>query len=146
MKSVLVVYFSANGHTQKMAEYIAEGVRISGQRAVLKKASEAKEPGVIEEFDGLLFGCPTYNRDIPAPMKKFLGIAMLADVDEKKGGAFGSYTHDGNAPALLLDIMTGEMNMQPFELGAFNLKEDVLETAEGLKACHDYGKVFGESL
>ncbi|MBN1369450.1 MAG: flavodoxin domain-containing protein [Dehalococcoidaceae bacterium] len=146
MKSVLVVYFSANGHTEKMAEYIAEGVRISGNRAVLKKASEAKEPDVIEEFDGLLFGCPTYNRDIPAPMKKFLGIAMLADVDGKMGGAFGSYTHDGNAPVLLLDIMTGDMKMEPFELGAFNLKEDVLETTEGLKACHDYGKVFGESL
>jgi len=146
MKSVLVVYFSANGHTEKMAEYIAEGVRISGHRAVLKKASEAKEPGAIEEFDGLLFGCPTYNRDIPASMKKFMGIAMLADLARKKGGAFGSFTHDGNAPSLLMDIMTGEMDMEPFELGAFNLKEDLLETTEGLKACHDYGKVFGESL
>jgi len=37
-------------------------------------------------------------------------------------------------------------NMQPFELGSFNLKEAGIKTAEGMRACQDYGRVFGEKL
>ena len=37
-----------------------------------------------------------------------------------------------------------KMNM--FELGSFNLKEAVVETVEGMRACQDYGRVFGEKL
>jgi hypothetical protein len=36
--------------------------------------------------------------------------------------------------------------MEPFELGSFNLKEAVVATVEGMRACQDYGKVFGQSL
>jgi hypothetical protein len=36
--------------------------------------------------------------------------------------------------------------MKPFELGSFNLKEEVVETSEGMKTCQDYGRVFGEEL
>ena len=37
MGKVLIVYFSLTGKTQRMAEYIAEGVRFTGQQAVTKK-------------------------------------------------------------------------------------------------------------
>ena len=37
MGRVLIVYFSLNGNTEKMAQYIAEGVRISGQQIIVKK-------------------------------------------------------------------------------------------------------------
>ena len=37
MKKVLVSYFSRTGKTQQMAEYIAEGVRISGHNVGTQK-------------------------------------------------------------------------------------------------------------
>jgi flavodoxin len=37
MKKVLVGYYSRTGNTEKMAEYIAEGIRITGNQAELKK-------------------------------------------------------------------------------------------------------------
>ena len=40
MKKVLIAYFSLSGNTQKMAEYMAEGVRISGQEVAVKKVSD----------------------------------------------------------------------------------------------------------
>jgi flavodoxin len=40
MKKVLVAYYSEGGNTQKMAEYIAEGVRFSGQQASTRSISE----------------------------------------------------------------------------------------------------------
>ena len=37
MPKVLIAYFSVSGITETMAEFIAEGVRFSGQEAVVKK-------------------------------------------------------------------------------------------------------------
>ncbi len=42
MKKVLITYYSRTGKTEKMAEYIAEGVRFSGNSAEIKKLSERK--------------------------------------------------------------------------------------------------------
>ena len=68
------------------------------------------------------------------------------------GGAFGPYLHDASyqhnehAPALILDILQKEFRMRPFELGALALREDILDTRDGIKACQDYGRIFGQRL
>jgi hypothetical protein len=80
------------------------------------------------------------------PMKTFLFLAKKANLKGKLASAFGSYTHSGDAPAIIFDTMQHVYKMQPFELGSFNLKEAVIETAEGTRACQDYGRVFGEKL
>jgi hypothetical protein len=36
--------------------------------------------------------------------------------------------------------------MEPFELGSFYLKDDVLGGSEGMRACQDYGRVFGKKI
>lgn len=41
MKKVLVAYVSRTGKTEKMAEYITEGIRISGNEAELKKIAQS---------------------------------------------------------------------------------------------------------
>ena len=146
MKKVLIAYFSLTGMTQKMAEYIAEGVRISGNQATLKKTSELKASEDIAGYDGYIFGSPTYHRDMAEPMKTFLFLARKAGLEGKPAGAFGSYTHDGNAPEMIFNTMQYVFHMQPFELGPFNLLEAKVDTSEGMHACQDYGRVFGESL
>ncbi len=146
MKKVLVAYFSLTGKTEKMAEYIAEGVRFSGQQVVTKKISDIKTASDLNGYDGYIFGSPTYHRDMAEPMKTFLFLARKADLEGKLAGAFGSYTHSGDAPAVIFDTMQYVYKMQPFELSSFRLKEAVVETAEGTRACQKYGKVFGEKL
>jgi len=146
MKKVLVAYFSLTGNTERMAKYIAEGVRLGGQQAVTKKISDIKSVNALEGYDGYIFGSPTYHRDIADPVKTFLFLARKAELEGKLGGAFGSYTHSGDAPAIIFDTMQYVYKMEPFELGSFNLKEAVGETTEGMRACHDYGRVFGEKL
>ncbi|GAH14101.1 unnamed protein product [marine sediment metagenome] len=64
----------------KMAEYIAEGVRLTGNTAELKKISEIKDEKDIGGYDGFIFGCPTYHRDITAGMKTFLFLAEKANL------------------------------------------------------------------
>ncbi|MBI2849614.1 MAG: FprA family A-type flavoprotein [Chloroflexi bacterium] len=155
-KKVLIAYFSLAGNTEKMAEFIAEGVRFSSNQAVLKKISEIKNAADLEGYDGYIFGSPTYFLDIPEPVKTFLFLGRKADLKSKLAGAFGSYTHDGNAPGMVLDTMQYVFNMEPFELGVLKLKEHELaiydrhnpsvEATEKMRACQDYGRVFGEKL
>ena len=143
---VLIAYFSLSGKTEKMAEYIAEGVRFSGQQAVVKKISDIKSADDLADYDGFIFGSPTYHRDMAEPMKTFLFLAKKANLEGKLAGAFGSYTHSGDAPAIIFDTMQYVYKMEPFELGSFNLKEAVVETSEGMRSCQDYGRVFGEKV
>ncbi len=146
MSKILIAYFSLAGNTEQMAQYIAEGVRISGNEATVRKVSELKKVDDITGYDGYILGSPTSHRDMAEPMKTFLFLVSKANLAGKPGGAFGSYTHSGDAPALIFDTMRYTFKMKPFELGSFNLKEAVVATGDGMRACQDYGKVFGQSL
>lgn len=152
MKKVLIAYFSSTGKTEKMAEYIAEGIRFSGHAAAVKNIEDIKGTADLEGYDGYIFGSPTFSIDLPKPMKTFLSLAQKARLEGKAGGAFGpylhdvGYKHDAYAATIMIDFLEKESKMKPFELGPFNLQENIVETAEGIKACHEYGKVFGESL
>ncbi len=146
MKKVLIVYCSLTGKTEQMAQYIAEGIRFGGQEAAVMKTSDIKNKEALEGYDGYLFGSPTYHRDMADPMKTFLFLARNANLEGKLGSAFGSYTHSGDAPAVIFDTMQYVFKMNMFELGSFNLKEAVVEIVEGMRTCQDYGRVFGEKL
>jgi flavodoxin len=152
MKKILIAYFSAGGVTEQMAEYIAEGVRIGGGEAAVKKIEDLKDAAGVSGYDGYILGSPTYSLDVPGPMKQFLEMVKGAGLKGKMIGGFGSYTHDvgyqhdAHAPALIMATLEREAGMQPFELGSFAMQEDAVTTGDGLKSCHDYGRVFGEKL
>jgi len=152
MKKVLIAYFSSTGKTQTMAQYIAEGVRFSGQEAVVKKIEDIKSATDLAGYDGYILGSPTFSIDLPKPVKTFLSLTQKAKLEGKPVGAFGSYRHDVSykhdayAPAIIFNVLQKEPEMKLFELGPFNLKEDNVETREGIKTSQDYGRVFGEKL
>jgi flavorubredoxin len=143
MKRVLVCYTSRTGKTEKMAQLIAEGIRMKGQIAEIVKISAIKTEKDLEGFDGYVFGCPTYHRDMTAGMKTFLFLAQNLNMVGKIGGAFGSYTHSGESAPMIFDTMQFVYKMDMVELGPLSLKEAVIETGEGAKACQEYGKALG---
>lgn len=146
MKKVLVAYFSRTGKTEQMAQYIAEGIRIRGHEAELRKIPEIKNEKELMGYDGCVVGAPTYHRAMPGIVETFLFLLQKANLQGKVGGAFGSYTHSGDAPKMIFDTMEYVFKMDMVDLGSFNLLEHLVETQEGMKACHDYGKAIGEKL
>jgi flavodoxin len=143
---VLIAFASLTGNTEKMAQYIAEGVRFTGSEAVIKNITEIKEAGALDGFDIYIFGSPTYHRDMMGTMKTFLFLAKKAALEGKLAGAFGSYTHSGDAPSLILETMEYVYKMKPTNLGSFNLKEALVDTSDGIRACQDYGKTMAKEL
>lgn len=146
MKKVLVAYFSRTGMTEQMAEFIAEGVRLSGNAVDLKKISTIKSEKDLEGYDGYIFGCPTYHKNMTENFKTFLFMAEKAGLKGKAGGAFGSSTHSGEAPGVIFDTMEFVFSMKMTTLGPFDLREKMVGTDEGSKACQDYGRALGDML
>jgi flavodoxin len=146
MKRVLVVYYSRTGMTKKMAEYIVEGVRFSGNEVELKKISEVKSEKDLAGYDGYIFGCPTYHKDMTENFKTFLFLAQKAGLEGKVGGSFGSSTHSGEAPKLIFDTMEYVFKMKMTSLGPFCLREKEVATDEGLRSCQTYGRTLGKEL
>ena len=146
MKKVLIAYFSRTSNTEKMADYIAEGICFSGNVADVKRLSEIKTEKDFEGYDGFIFGCPTYHRDMTDNFKTFLFMAQKGNLKDKVGGAFGSSTHSGEAPKLIFDTMEFVFKMKMSNLGPFDLREQIVHTDEGLRACQDYGKALGKIL
>ena len=146
MKKVLIVYSSRTGKTETMANYLAEGLRFAACEVEVKKLAEIENELDIMGYDGYLFGCPTYHKDMTGGMKQFLFKAELANLVGKIGGAFGSHTHSGESAPMIYDTMQHVFKMDMTDLGALNLTEAVVTQDDGLKACQDYGKAIGEKL
>ena len=144
MKKVLVAYVSRTGITEKMAEFIAEGVRFSGHTVDVKKVADIRDEKPLAGFDGYVFGCPTYHKDITAGMKTFLFVAEKANLVGKMGGAFGSSTHSGESAQMIYDTMQHVFKMDVVNLGALNLNEQLVGSPDGQRACQDYGKAIGK--
>ena len=143
MKKVLIAYDSRTGNTERMAEYIAEGVRMSGHEVEMEKISAIKNEKGLEGYDAYIFGCRTYHRDMTNGMKTFLFLAQKANLNGKVAGAFGSHTHSGDAPGFVFDTMQHVFKMDMTDLGSLNVIESTIDTPDGIKTAQDYGRAFG---
>jgi NAD(P)H dehydrogenase (quinone) len=126
MSKVLVLYYSSYGHTERMANAVAEGVREAGAEAVVKRVPElvpeeiAKKSGfkldqqapiaTVDElpgYDAIILGVPTRYGNMPAQMKSFLdqtgGLWAKGKLVGKVGSVFTSTAtqHGGQESTIL---------------------------------------------
>src|SRR3989339_424306 len=137
MGKVLIVYASRTDETRKIAELIAEGVRISGHEVVLKKTGEIKSEEDLKGYDGYAFGSATYHGEMITSMKQILFIAERAELKDKIGGAFGAYGWGGEGPRRRFDTMANIYEMK-MVTGPLMLKASWVQG--GNQAAQAYGK------
>jgi NAD(P)H dehydrogenase (quinone) len=114
MAKILVVYYSAYGHVETMAEAVAEGARqVAGTTVSLKRVAElvpeevARKSGMkleqkapiatpqeLADYDAIIFGTPTRFGNMAAQMRNFLdqtgGHWMKGSLIGKVGSVFAS--------------------------------------------------------
>ena len=114
MAKILVVYYSAYGHVETMAEAVAEGARqVAGTTVSLKRVAElvpeevARKSGMkleqkapiatpqeLADYDAIIFGTPTRFGNMAAQMRNFLdqtgGHWMKGALIGKVGSVFAS--------------------------------------------------------
>ena len=140
MHKILVAYISRTGMTEKMANFIAEGIRMTGKEVIVRKTTAIGKDSELQGYDGYILGCPTYHRDMTTGMKNFLFLSQKANLVGKIGGAFCSYTHSGESGPMIFDTMQHVFKMDMVDLGPLNLKEEIIDSQEGIQACQAYGK------
>ena len=130
MAKILVLYYSAYGHIEKMAQAVAEGARQGGASVDIKRVPElvpeqiakaahfkldqAAPIATIEDlpkYDGIVIGTPTRFGRISSPMAHFLdqagGLWARGALHGKVGGAFASSaTQHGGQETTLFSIIT----------------------------------------
>ena len=91
MAKVLVLYYSAYGHIETMAQAVAEGARSTGAEVTIKRVPElvpqevARSSGMkleqaaplatvdeLPQYDAIIFGTPTRFGNMAAQMRNFL--------------------------------------------------------------------------
>ena len=143
MGEFLIVYASRTGETKKIAELIAEGVRIGGHGATLKNANEIKSEADLKGFDGYLFGSATYHGEMVASMKQILFMAERAELENLAGGAFGAFGWSGEAPQRIFDTMKNIYKMK-MPGSPLMLKASWLQG--GIVMAQDYGKAMAKMV
>jgi len=105
MPTALIAFATRTGESQKIAELIAEGLRISGVEVSLINANKVKNESELKGFDALVLGSATYHGDMLPKMKSLLFLAEKAELAGKVGGAFGAFGWSGEAPDRIFDTM-----------------------------------------
>lgn len=107
MAKLLIIYYTRTKNTEKLAEEIAEGVRMSGAEAVVKKVQEA-DPEEILDYDGVVMGSPVYYGTMSAECKKFLddSVRFHGKFEGKVGGSFATSGNlGGGNETTVMDIV-----------------------------------------
>lgn len=121
MTLIAIVYFSAAGHTQQVAEAVAEGaksvagtdvklLRIVGEDIVGGRWKNDEVVTILNAADGIVFGTPTYMGGYAAQFKAFIdgcgGIWYQQGWKNKVGSGF---THSQGLSGDKLNTLTGLM-------------------------------------
>jgi NAD(P)H dehydrogenase (quinone) len=130
MAKVLVLYYSAYGHIEKMAEAVAEGARETGATVDIRRVPELVPPEVakashfkldqaapvasiaeLADYDAIIVGTGTRFGRISSQMASFLdqagGLWARGALNGKVGAAFSSTaTQHGGQETTLFSIIT----------------------------------------
>ena len=89
---VLVMYHSKTGHTKKLAEAIAQGVReVAEVTCLMKQASEVTREDFLSS-DGIIAGSPVYFGSMAAELKEVFDkyVVVRNQMGDKIGAAFAT--------------------------------------------------------
>jgi NAD(P)H dehydrogenase (quinone) len=113
-KSLLIIYYSNTGKTEKMATHIARGAETAGVNAILKKVEDCTLNDLVEA-DGIAVGSPTHYSNITWQIKRLMDETILTfytkghSLRNKVCGCFtstGAYS-DGKECLRMLELAFG---------------------------------------
>ena len=89
-KTVLIAYYSKDGHTAKMAQSVYKGAREVGGVHVLIKPIDSVSSDILLNADAIILGSPVYNANVAPEMQAFINSWPFqnAPLKDKLGAAF----------------------------------------------------------
>lgn len=137
MAKALIIYSTRAGQTRKIAELIAEGMRIGGLEVDIKDATGVSSVDDLAGYEAYALGSATYHGEMMGAMKTLLFLAEKAGLQGKVGGSFGAFGWSGEASDRIFNTMRHVLEMNVVG-GALRLKSAALDGA--VPMAQDYGK------
>jgi len=150
-KTLLIIYYSNTGKTEKMATHIARGAETAGVNANLKKVEDCTLDD-LAEADGIAVGSPTHYSNIAWQIKRLMDETILTfytkghSLRNKVCGCFtstGAYG-DGKECLRMLELAFGFALKMKIVPGIILESKDVDEG--NLSACYEYGQKMAREL
>src|SRR6476646_545384 len=155
MPKILVLYYSAYGHVETMAEAVAEGARqVSGAAVTIKRVPELvpdevarqsghtldqkapiADPNELADYDAVIFGVPTRFGNMAAQMRNFLdqtgGLWMKGALVGKVGSVFTSTgTQHGGQETTITSFHTTLLHQGMIVVGVPYTCQELMNMAE----------------
>lgn len=115
-KKISIVYHSGYGHTEKVANAVAEGVKNTGAQINMIKAEKVSDSDwqTLDSSDAIIFGTPTYMGGVSAPFKAFIDAASKKWMERKwkdkiAAGFTNSGSYSGDKLSSLQQLMVNAM-------------------------------------
>ena len=114
--TVLVTYHSASGNTEKMAQGVAEGVKVASDTSVVLKRVGDVTGSDLSSSDAVIVGSPVYFGNMSGEVKTFLDNWTLKfdvfrdrKMRNKVGGAFATGAGVSNGKEVTILTILGAM-------------------------------------
>ena len=128
-----------------MAHAVAHGASQDGIQVIsyhINSLNAAELRNLMEEADTLLFGIPTFNRDIAKPMWEVLAYLSTVKLKTNLAGVFGSYGWSGEACKMAED----RLKSLGFKLVAETVRTQFTPKPEVLEQCEALGRAAAEAV
>lgn len=144
---ITIVYDSMWNATRRMAEAIAEGIKLVDSEVTIKlfNAAHTDKNDIITEIfkaKAIMFGCSTVNKGIMNATGGLLDMIKGLGFKQKKAAAFGSYGWSGESVKVLED----KLNEAKFELVQEGIRVLWNPDDTAMNECREFGKSFAEKL
>jgi flavorubredoxin len=128
-----------------MAHAVANGATRDGLEVIsyhINSLSASELRNLMEEASALIFGIPTFNRDIAKPMWEVLAYLSTVKLKTNLAGIFGSYGWSGEACKMAED----RLKSLGFKLVADSVRTTFTPTIEVLAKCEELGRSVAEEV
>jgi len=138
MTKIAIVYHSGYGHTAKLAQAVALGVKKSNAEAQIFTADEAtKNLAALKPFDAIIFGAPTYMGGVSAPFKAFMDASSAVWMEQGwKDKIAAGFTNSGS--------LSGDKLNSLVQLAIFAAQHSMIWVGTGMMPSSDAAGNYGK--
>lgn len=144
-KKIVILFLSPHGSTEMMANAVANGAKVDGLEICsyhINSLTAGELRNLMEEASALIFGIPTFNRDIAKPMWEVLAYLSTVKLQTNLAGIFGSYGWSGEACKMAEE----RLKSLGFKLVADSVRTTFTPTDEVLIRCEELGRAVAEEV
>ncbi|MDY6122862.1 MAG: FprA family A-type flavoprotein [Porphyromonas sp.] len=145
-EGAVVIFGSMYGHTEVLADTVAQSIAAGGIKNVVCHSLTASDPSFILRdvfrYKSVVLGAPTYSNGLYSPMEYMMHLMELREIKNRYLSVFGSFTWGSQAVKKMLPFA----DKMGWELIGEAVEMKMSPTPEVLQKAWDLGQTIADKL